>query len=237
MVKIYTESDFEKDLQSLESMINYKGGAEKKTEPARHFKIVELNGKEVDFGSATVPYLTRKTSKYPGGKPITDAPSRAAKKLLGSIAKHKGLEKKDKLKLHATYVIKETTREKKDKKMHGPYVGKYKELTNAEKKTAVRKTKNGKLQEYTMKANVHLKKEKEHEKEHHKNKEHEKEHHKNKEHKKEHHKNKEHEEEEEEEEKHKKEHEKEHHKNKEHEEEEEKHKKEHKKEHKGGFKL
>jgi len=163
MVKKYTETDFEKDLKSLESMINYKGGAEKKTEPARHFKIVELNGKEVDFGSATVPYLTRKTSKYPGGKPITDAPSRAAKKLLGSIADHKGLEKKDKLKLHATYVIKETTREKKGKKMHGPYVGKYKELTNAEKKTAVRKTKNGKvLAGFTMKANVHLKKEKEH---------------------------------------------------------------------------
>ena len=205
--KIYTESDFEKDLQSLESMINYKGGAEKKTEPARHFKIVELNGKEVDFGSADVPYLTRKTSKYPGGKPITDAPSRAAKKLLGSIAKHKGLEKKDKLKLHATYVIKETTREKKGKKMHGPYVGKYKELTNAEKKTAVRKTKNGKvITGFTMKANVHLKKEheKEHEKEH--KKEHEKEHNKNKEH--------------EEEEKHEK-----------------KHNKEHKKEHKGGFKL
>jgi len=164
MVKnIYTEHEFEKDLKSLENMINFKGGAEKKSEPARHFKIVELNGKEVDFGTATIPYLTKKTSTNPGGKPITDAPSRAAKKLLGSIAEHKGLEKQNKLKLHATYVIKETTREKKDKKMHGPYVGKYKELTNAEKKTAVRKNKDGKvISKFTMKPEVHLKKEKEH---------------------------------------------------------------------------
>ena len=191
MVKKYSKTDFEKDLKSLEnminskggsskksnsminsskksrSMINSKGGAAKKSEPARHFKIVELNGKEVDFGSATVPYLTRKTSKYPGGKPITDAPSRAAKKLLGSIAEQKGLKKHNKLKLHATYVIKETTREKKGKKMHGPYVGKYKELSNMEKKTAKRKTKDGKfITAFTMKANVHLKKEKEHKKEH-----------------------------------------------------------------------
>jgi ABC-type Zn2+ transport system substrate-binding protein/surface adhesin len=80
--------------------------------------------------------------------------------------------------------------------MHGPYVGKYKELSNMEKKTAKRKTKDGKfITAFTMKANVHLKKEKEHEEEKHNkkhNKEHEKEHNKehekkhNKEHKKEH---------------------------------------------------
>ena len=158
MKNSYSEHDFKKDLKALESMVNFKGGAAKENKDARrHFKIVELNGKEVDFGTAEVAYKTKT------GNPISDAPSRAAKKLLSSIAQHKGLKKQNKLKLHSTYVIKEITRGKKDKKMHGPYVGKFKELTNKEKKSAVIHTKSGKaMTPFTMKPVVHLKKEKDH---------------------------------------------------------------------------
>lgn len=151
----YTQNDFTKDLKTLESMVKTKGGANDK-ESKRHFKVVELNGKEVDFGSAYVGFKTK------SGKPITDAPSRAAKKLLSSIAEKKGLKKQNKLKLHSTYVIKEITRGKKDKKMHGPYVGKFVELTNVEKKTAKAHTPTGKVIAFTMKPDVHLKKEVEH---------------------------------------------------------------------------
>ena len=64
----------------------------------------------------------------------------------------------NKLKLHSTYTIKEITRGKTDKKMHGPYFGKFVELSNAEKKKAKAHTPSGKVIVFTMKPDVHLKK-------------------------------------------------------------------------------
>jgi hypothetical protein len=151
---IYNQADLQSDLEKLQAMIDVSGGAEDQKREARHFKVVELNGKLVDIGYTPVPYETKQ------GNPITSAPLVAARKLLKAIAAHEGLEGKDKLKLKpVTYLIKETTRDKKVKKIYGPYIGKYRELSNSEKKTAKRKPEGGDVIPFTMKADVHLKKE------------------------------------------------------------------------------
>lgn len=100
-----------------------KGGASNYTGTYRHFKIVELNGKEVklDYGAAIKEHQT---------------PLNAAKKLLKSICLHMGLKGMKKLQCNATYVIKETT-QGSSKKMYGPYHGKYSKYTPAEAKKAM----------------------------------------------------------------------------------------------------
>ena len=104
----------------------------------RHFRVVELDGKKVSFGMATIK---------PGQSPLN-----AASKLLRSIAAEKGLKKKQKLKLKAKYMIQEFT-QGSNKKIYGPYKGHYHEYTAAEKKKAM--TAKGKVA-FTMKPVVKL---------------------------------------------------------------------------------
>ncbi len=111
---------------------NQRGGKIPDSINVRHFKISELNGKTVDFGSAEI-----KASR---------TPLSAAKKLLKSIAHHMKLYKSNKLKLSATFKIRETTRG--HAKEYGPYTGSYHKYTNSELKDA--KTKGGKIM-FTMK--------------------------------------------------------------------------------------
>ena len=89
----------------------------------RHFKIVHLNGKDVnlDYGAKIKE---------------TQTPLNAAKKLLKSICLHMGLKGMKKLQCNATFVIKETTQGSK-KKEFGPYKGKYIQYTPAEAKKAM----------------------------------------------------------------------------------------------------
>ena len=87
----------------------------------RHFRVVELDGKKVSFGVATIK--------------AGQSPLNAASKLLRSIAAEKGMKKKQKLKLKAKYLIQEFT-QGSNKKIYGPYKGHYKEYTAAEKKKA-----------------------------------------------------------------------------------------------------
>ena len=88
----------------------------------RHFKIVYLNGKDVNFD-------------YGAKIKETQTPLNAAKKLLKSICLHMGLKGMKKLQCSATFVIKETTQGSK-KKEFGPYKGKYIQYTPAEAKKA-----------------------------------------------------------------------------------------------------
>lgn len=125
------------------------GGAMKEE---RHFRVCELNGKEVHIGGVTL-----KPSK---GKGIMPSPQNAAMKLLSSIAKEKGLEGMNKLKLgKVTFSIQEYTQGSK-KKVYGPYKGHFREYTAEEKKKSVIKNKKtGKLiQAFKMKAIVKLSK-------------------------------------------------------------------------------
>jgi hypothetical protein len=105
---------------------NQNGGLNIKSE-YRHFKISQLNGKDVDFGSAEIK------------KDRT--PLSAAKKLLKSIAHHMGLFANDKSKLMVTFKIRETTRG--HAKEYGPYHGKYHKYSANELKDAM--TKGGKI--------------------------------------------------------------------------------------------
>jgi hypothetical protein len=88
----------------------------------RNFKIVHLNGKDVnlDYGARIKE---------------TQTPLNAAKKLLKSICLHMGLKGMKKLQCNATFIIKETTQGSK-KKEFGPYKGKYIQYTPAEAKKA-----------------------------------------------------------------------------------------------------
>ena len=125
MVKSYTQKHFEQDLEELETLINNQnGGVSSNYEgKIRHFKVVMLNNEEVDFGRVDIKDHQN--------------PLKAAKKLLGSIATHKNLTKLNKLKLNVVFMIKETTRDSKQK-IYGPYKGKYVKLTPEEMKKATR---------------------------------------------------------------------------------------------------
>ena len=140
----YTKADFEKDLKQLEQLIKQsqtptqKGGKVSYVGGQRHFRVVELDGKEVKIGMVKIKE---------GQTPLN-----AARKLLMSIADEKGLKKMNKLKLKAKYVIQETTRGSAHK-MFGPYSGKYVKYTAEELKKA--KTSDGKVS-FTMKPVVKL---------------------------------------------------------------------------------
>ena len=126
MVKIYTQEQFEQDLEELETLIenNKTGGVSADyTRKIRHFKVILLDGQEVDIGRVDI-------KEY-------QTPLNAAKKLLGSIATHHNLKKLNKLKLNVVFIIKETTRDSKQK-IYGPYKGKYIKLTPEEMKKATR---------------------------------------------------------------------------------------------------
>jgi hypothetical protein len=141
---IYTQKQFEQDLNQLEKLISkggnknsynddsdedsydeesyQQGGAKDYAGSYRNFKIVELNGKAVKYDSSAAIKENQ-------------TPLNAAKKLLKSICLQMGLKGMKKLECHATYVIQETTRGSK-KKMFGPYKGKYSKYTPEEAKKA-----------------------------------------------------------------------------------------------------
>ena len=107
----------------------------------RHFKLVSLNNKMVDFNASS------------DGK----SPSSASRKILTSICHHKNLFGKDKIKLGiVSFVIRETTRGSKCKE-YGPYKGYFKKYTNAEiKKYSYKIKESGKTIIKTMKPIIHL---------------------------------------------------------------------------------
>jgi hypothetical protein len=123
MVKSYTQEQFEQDLEELETLIqnNQNGGVS--TGIVRHFKVILLDGQEVDIGRVDIK--------------SHQTPLKAAKKLLGSIATYHNLTKLNKLDLDVIFMIKETTRDSKQK-IYGPYKGKYIKLTPEQMQKATR---------------------------------------------------------------------------------------------------
>jgi hypothetical protein len=170
--KTYSSSEFNKDLEQLEKLINQENQQQKKQQKQkqqtqqqqqqqqqqqhggkkeydgeyRHFRVVELDGKEVKIGMVRIKE---------GQTPLN-----AARKLLMSIADEKNMKKMNKLNLKAKYVIQETTRGSAHK-MYGPYHGKYIKYTAEEMKKA--KASKGKVT-FTMKPVVKLHKHKMHHK-------------------------------------------------------------------------
>ena len=109
----------------------------------RHFRVVQLNGKKVEFGGVSI------TSKA--------SPGNAARKLLTSIAHEKGLKKNKKASMpKVKFCIQEYT-QGSSKKVYGPYLGHFHKYTAAELKKA--KTARGKVK-FTMKPVVKLAKRK-----------------------------------------------------------------------------
>ena len=126
----------------------HKGG--KVTGPVRHFRIAILDNKEI-----------HRSEKGLGAAEATISmkanPVDAAKKLLGSICKHQGLKKMNRLKCHAVFWIRETTRG--HSKMYGPYKGKFINLMKNGKEKIV-KLKSGAVIKYSVKPEVKKHKEK-----------------------------------------------------------------------------
>ena len=105
----------------------------------RHFRVVQLNGKKVEFGGVSI------SSKA--------SPGNAARKLLTSIAHEKGLKKNKKASMSKVkFCIQEYT-QGSSKKVYGPYVGHFHKYTVAELKKAM--TADGKIK-FTMKPVVKL---------------------------------------------------------------------------------
>jgi hypothetical protein len=112
-----------------------------KSEGDRHFRVVKLDGKEVEIGGVSI---TQKAS-----------PGDAARKLLSSIAHEKGLKKNKKLELgKVKFSIQEYTQGSK-KKVYGPYEGHFHKYTAEELKKA--RTAGGK-QAFTMRPMIKLNK-------------------------------------------------------------------------------
>jgi hypothetical protein len=156
----FSKKDFEAELQELENLMkggyedgdnmsdtsddgsakpnpdymgtDMQGGADDKR---RHFRVVRLNGKDVNIGDVTVK--------------MHQNPVAAARKLLRSICKFQGLKKLNKLKCSAVFYIYESGRGSRNK-IYGPYKGSYVKLDGKDKKVS----KDGKVITYTMKANV-----------------------------------------------------------------------------------
>ena len=151
----FSKKDFEAELKELENLMkggnddgdmsdmsddgsvqpddtDMQGGADDKR---RHFRVVRLNGKDVNIGDVTIK--------------MHQNPVAAARKLLRSICKFEGLKKLNKLKCHAVFYIYESSRGSRNK-VYGPYKGSYVKLDGKDKKVS----KDGKVITYTMKANV-----------------------------------------------------------------------------------
>ena len=133
MPNSYNNENFKTNLNKLKEMKKNQGGGENANK--RTFKIVELNGKVVDFGHLTIKKKTNSGNPGPG-------PSAVAKKALSSIAKHL---KTNKDKLNVKFMIQEITRGSSQYKIYGPYHGKYRKYSAKEIKEKQIKTKNGKI--------------------------------------------------------------------------------------------
>jgi hypothetical protein len=99
-----------------------KGGAKTYSGKYRNFRIIEVDGKSVKYDSSA-------------SIKENQTPLNAAKKLLKSICLQDGLKGMKKLECHHTFIIQETTRGS-NKKMYGPYGGKYVKYTPEEAKKA-----------------------------------------------------------------------------------------------------
>jgi hypothetical protein len=117
--------------------LELSGGSKINSE--RHFRVCKLEGKNIELGGVSI------SSKA--------SPGSAARKLLTSIAHHKGLTKNKKASMpKVKYCIQEYT-QGSSKKIYGPYVGHYHKYTAAELKKA--ETAGGKVK-FTMKPVVKL---------------------------------------------------------------------------------
>ena len=118
-----------------------KGGAKKEyTGTYRHFTLHEVNGKEVEIGTATIK--------------DHQTPLNAAKNLLSSYCRHEGIKSNERNKVNITFTIRETTRG--HSKIYGPYKGKFVKYD----KPLMIKLKSGKVIKRTVKPMVSLKKNK-----------------------------------------------------------------------------
>ena len=97
----------------------------------RYFTLYKLDNKIIELGRVKISYYA--------------FPLDAAKKLLNSICKYKGLKKNNKLKCKAIYYIREIT-QNIDKKIYGPYTGTYKKYD----KPVIVKLKNNTIIKHTM---------------------------------------------------------------------------------------
>jgi len=120
----------------------HKGGKVKG--PIRHFRIAILDNKEIHRSEKGIGSAQASIS-------MKANPIDAAKKLLSSICRHKGLKKMNRLKCNAIFSIKETTR--KHSKMYGPYKGKFVNLIKNGKERIV-KLRNGTIIKYRLKPYV-----------------------------------------------------------------------------------
>ena len=125
----YSSKNFKENLNKL---LEQEGGNESNK---RTFRVVELNGKLVEFGQFTIKKKTSSGNPGPG-------PSSAAKKALSSIAKYLNVNK---TKLDVHFMIEEITRGRSQYKIYGPYHGKYRKYTAKEMKDKQIKTKEGKI--------------------------------------------------------------------------------------------
>jgi len=120
---------------------NKKNEDDDEDDGRKRYRVVSLNGEEVKIGKVSIG--------------ADSTPLRAAKKLLRSIASHKGLSGSRKGDLKSVvFEIKEITRGS-SKKTYGPYVGKYKKYSPEEIKKASYKI-DGKVIKPSMKAVVKL---------------------------------------------------------------------------------
>jgi hypothetical protein len=131
----YSEKNFSKNLQNLQKKQKKQNQSGGENANKRSFKIVELNGKLVDFGHLTIKKKTSSGNPGPG-------PSAVAKKALSSIAKYL---KTNKSKIDVKFMIQEITRGPSQYKIYGPYHGKYRKYSAKEMKEKEIKTKDGKI--------------------------------------------------------------------------------------------
>jgi hypothetical protein len=123
----------------------HKGGKVVYQSPTRHFRIAILDNKKIKRSKRGIGNADAVISSFTG-KPIY-----AARKLLSSICKHKGLKKMNRLKCNVIFWMKETTRG--HNKIFGPYKGKFVNLLKYGKEKIV-KLKNGTIVKYRLKPYV-----------------------------------------------------------------------------------